>query len=221
MRCFAKIGISPYAWKCMYEQYTKLAHFHLKSDFGANGNDKMFKQCTKFEFHVFPPKIKWNGKCSYDDNACHVMQDLESRDQEKNVQKRVIQFGALVEKLCTFEVQTTLGHVWSISLQPYMRNSWSWTFWKWESKIFNFHVGQNFIWSFLDDVILKRKPFHFWQIQIIGHFLFLESFDLTLFSSMLMFEMSNETCLHMNEASLTISLLQIHGWTDSWLLLTF
>jgi hypothetical protein len=36
---------------------------------------------------------------------------------------------------------------------------------------------------------LRRKPFHFWQFWIIGHFLFLESFDLTLFSSILMFEM--------------------------------
>ena len=105
-----------------------------------------------------------------------------------------------------------------------MRNWWSWTFWKWERKTYNFHVQQNFIWSILDDEILSWKPFHFWQIQIIGHFLFLESFDLTLNSSMLMFEMSNETCLNMNEVFLTTSHLQIQQLTwqltfavDRWL----
>ena len=107
-----------------------------------------------------------------------------------------------------------------ISLQPQMRNWCSWTFWKGENKIFNFHVGQNFIWSFLDDVILRRKPFHFWQFWITSHFLFLESFVLTLFSSMLMFEMSNETCLNMNEVFLTTSHLQIQQLTCGWLLLT-
>ena len=114
-----------------------------------------------------------------------------------------------------------LDNDWIISPQPHIRNSWSWTFWKWERKIFNFHVGQNFIWSFLDDVILRRKPFHFWQFQITGHLLFLETFHLTSNSSMLMFEMSNETCMDMNEASLTISHLQIHDWMHSWLVLTF
>ena len=34
-----------------------------------------------------------------------------------------------------------------------------------------------------------------------SHFLFLESFHLTLFSSFLMFEMPNETCFNMNEVS--------------------
>jgi hypothetical protein len=33
-----------------------------------------------------------------------------------------------------------------ISWQPYMGIESSWTFWKWENKIFNFHVGQKFIW---------------------------------------------------------------------------
>ena len=99
-----------------------------------------------------------------------------------------------------------------------MRNWWSWTFWKWEREIYNFHVQQNFIWSFIEDAILSWKPFHFWQIQITGHFLFLESFDLTLNSSKLMFEMSNETCLNMNEVFLTTSHLQIQQLT---LLLTF
>ena len=46
------------------------------------------------------------------------------------------------------------------------------------------------------------------------------SFHLTLFSSMLIFEMSNETCLDMNEVSLTLSRLQIHQLTFGWLLLT-
>jgi hypothetical protein len=102
-----------------------------------------------------------------------------------------------------------------------MRNSCSWTFWKGESKIYNFHFGQNFIWSIFGHVILRRKPFHFWQFWITSHFLFLESFHLTLFSSFLMFEMSNETCLDMNEVSLTLSHLQIHHFRHSWPQLTF
>ena len=107
-----------------------------------------------------------------------------------------------------------------ITCQPQMRNSCSWTFWKGESKIYNFHVGQNLIWSIFGHVILRRKPFHFWQFWITSHFLFLESFHLTLFLSFLMFEMSNETCLDMNEVSLTLSHLQIHQLTFGWLLLT-
>ena len=108
-----------------------------------------------------------------------------------------------------------------ITCQPHMRNSCSWTFWKGESKIYNFHVGQNFIWSIFGHVILRRKTFHFWQFSITSHFLFLESFHLTLFSSFLMFEMSNETCLDMNEVSLTLSHLQIHHFRHSWPQLTF
>ena len=112
---------------------------------------------------------------------------------------------------------TFLDNDQSITCQPHMRNSCSWTFWKGESKIYNFHVGQNFIWSIFGHVILRRKPFHFWQFWITSHFLFLESFVLTLFSSMLMFEMSNETCLNMNEVFLITSHLQIHSWLCSWL----
>ena len=153
------------------------------------------------------------------------MHGLESIGQNMNIAKRTTQFGLLVWKLCMFEVPCSLGHDWSISPQPHMRNSWSWTFWKWERKIYNFHVQQNFIWSFLDDVILRRIPFHFWQFWITGHFLFLESFVLTLNSSMLMFEMSNETCLNMNEVFLTTSHLQIQQltfltdrWISAWLI---
>ena len=58
-----------------------------------------------------------------------------------------------------------------------MRNECSWTFWKWENKIFNFHVGQKFIWSLYDEVIVRRRTFHFWQfpitsqLTIFGNFL--------------------------------------------------
>ena len=108
-----------------------------------------------FQTIIFPSKIKWNCKWLCNENSWHVMYVLESRSHKKNVAKRATSFGHLVWKLCMFEVPCSLGHVWSISLQPYMRNPWSWTFWKWERKIFNFHVGQNFIWSFLDDVRLS------------------------------------------------------------------
>ena len=104
-----------------------------------------------------------------------------------------------------------------ITCQPHMRNECSWTFWKGESKIFNFHVGQNFIWSLYDDVNLRRRTFHFWQFEITGHLLFLETFHLTSNSSILIFEMSNETCVDMNEAFQTISHIQIHDFRHSWL----
>ena len=44
---------------------------------------------------------------------------------------------------------------WAIIFQPYMGFSSSWTFWKGENKIYNFHVEQIFIWSFLGHVILR------------------------------------------------------------------
>ena len=96
-----------------------------------------------------------------------------------------------------------------ITCQPHMRNGCSWTFWKGKSKIFNFHVGQILIWSFLDDVKLRRRPFHFWQFEITGHLLFLETSCLTSNSSMLMFDMLYEACMDMNETFPTISHLQI------------
>jgi len=105
---------------------------------------------------------------------CNARYEIIGHD--KNLAKRATWFGAMVWKLCTFEVQSTLGHVLIISLQPQMRNWCSWTFWKWERKIYNFHVQQNFIWSIFGHVILRRKPFHFWQFQITGHFLFFGKF---------------------------------------------
>jgi hypothetical protein len=70
----------------------------------------------------FPSKNPKIGKCSCDDNLCNAMQDLEIIGQNKNNAKRAMQFGALVEKLCTFESSSTLGHVLIISLQPHLRN---------------------------------------------------------------------------------------------------
>ena len=55
-----------------------------------------------------------------------------------------------------------------ITCQPHMGIESSWTFWKWENKIFNFHVGQKFIWSLYHDVSLRIKTFHFWQVSITG-----------------------------------------------------
>ena len=107
-----------------------------------------------------------------------------------------------------------------ITCQQQMRNGCSWTFWKGESKIFNFHVGQNSIWSLYDDVNLRRRPFHFWLFEITGHLLFLETFLLTSISSMLIFIMSNKTCMDMNESSQTISHLQIPEFRHSWPQLT-
>ena len=55
-----------------------------------------------------------------------------------------------------------------ITCQPHMGIESSWTFWKWENKIFNFHVGQKFIWSLYQDVSLGSRSFHFLQIPITG-----------------------------------------------------
>ena len=71
-----------------------------------------------------------------------------------------------------------------ITCQPQMRNGCSWTFWKGESKIFNFNVGQKFIWSLYDEVILRRRTFHFWQIPITGQLTIFGNFlsDLQFFN---------------------------------------
>ena len=70
-----------------------------------------------------------------------------------------------------------------ISWQPHMGFESSWTFWKWENKIFNFHVGQKFIWSLYHDVSLGSRSFHFWQLKLQVHFLFLENFLIGLIFS--------------------------------------
>ena len=112
----------------------------------------------------FVQKSSWVSTWSCKGIACHVMICLETTSHDEQNAKRTTHFGALVQKLCPFEFSNTLCHDWTIFPQPHIRNSWSWTFWKWERKIFNFHVGQNFIWSFLDDVNLswswsKTLPF--------------------------------------------------------------
>ena len=70
-----------------------------------------------------------------------------------------------------------------ISCQPYMGIESSWTFWKWENNTFNFHVGKKFIWSLYHDVSLRSRSFHFWQLKLQVHLLFLENFlfDLIFF----------------------------------------
>lgn len=55
-----------------------------------------------------------------------------------------------------------------ITCQPHMGIESSWTFWKWENKIFNFHVGQKFIWSFYHDVSWGSRSFHLWQVSVTG-----------------------------------------------------
>ena len=99
------------------------------------------------------------------------MNDLESSCHEKNYAKRSTQFGIMSQKLWPFEVPCTLSNDLIISPQPFIRCSWSWTFWKWEREIFNFHVGQNFIWSFIDDVKMSwswSKIFPFLEISNYG-----------------------------------------------------
>ena len=92
-----------------------MVQIHLKMHFGAIGNDRMLKQLANFKLWKFPPKIKWNIKCSCDHNSWNAMHDYEIIGQNKNNAKRAMQFGALVEKLCTFEVPCTPCHVLIIS----------------------------------------------------------------------------------------------------------
>ena len=61
---------------------------------------------------------------------------------------------------------------WAIFCKPYIGFSSSWTFWKGENKIYNFHVEQIFIWSFLGHVALRSKTFHFWKLQLQVTFYF-------------------------------------------------
>ena len=79
-----------------------------------------------------------------------------------------------------------------ISWQPHMGFGCSWTFWKWEDKIFNFHVGQKFIWSLYHDVSLRSRSFHFWQLKLQVHFLFWEIFWLASNPSMMLIAMIYE-----------------------------
>ena len=65
------------------------------------------------------------------------------------------------------------------------------------------------------------KNFPFLETSITSHFPFLAIFCLTLFSSFLSFDMSNDTCFNMNEVYPTLSHLQIHKIKHSWPQLTF
>ena len=56
-----------------------------------------------------------------------------------------------------------------------------------------------------DQVEFERKTFHFWKLSIIGHFPFLETFDLTSNSSRYAFDMMNKPLLDMNEVLKLIS----------------
>ena len=108
-----------------------------------------------------------------------------------------------------------------ITCQPYMGIECSWTFWKWENKIFNFHVGQKFIWSLYHDVSLGSRSFHFWQLKLQVQFLFLEIFWLASNSSMMLFAMIYEAYWDMNKLSQTKSIHQNHKIKPSWPSLTF
>jgi hypothetical protein len=49
------------------------------------------------------------------------MNDLESSCHEKNYAKRSTQFGVMSQKLCPFEVSSTLGNDLIISPEPFIR----------------------------------------------------------------------------------------------------
>ena len=74
----------------------------------------------------------------------------------------------------------------------------------------NFHL--KLLWCWKVELKWVQKLVIFGNFQITGHFPFLETFDLASNSSMWVFEMSNETCLNMNEVFLITSHLQIHSW---------
>ena len=110
---------------------------------------------------------------------------------------------------------------WTITCQPYMGFSSSWTsLERWDQDLqlscwTNFHLKLPWTCNF------EVKNFPFLETSITSHFLFLAIFVLTLFSSFLSFDMSNETCFNMNEVYPTLSHLQIHKIKHSWPQLTF
>ena len=102
-----------------------------------------------------------------------------------------------------------------------MEISSSWTFWKGETKIYNFHVEQIFIWSFFGHVILRSKTFHFWKLPLQVTFYFWKFLSWLYFLHSWAFDMSNDTCFNMSEVYPTLSHLQIHKIKHSWPQLTF
>ena len=90
-----------------------------------------------------------------------------------------------------------------------MRNECSWTFWKGKSKIFNFHVGQNFDLKLAWTCKFEEKNFPFLVVENYRSLLFWETSCMTSNPSLWMFEMSIEACMDMNETFPTISHLQI------------
>ena len=75
---------------------------------------------------------------------------LRCLEHEKHFAKRMNQFEALHQKLRHFEFSCTLCDQMTITPQPFIIWTWIRTFWKGETKIYNFDVHQKSIWNFFD-----------------------------------------------------------------------
>ena len=197
---------------------------HFKCDFESNANGKNVKAMHIFQIELFPPIFKFNssGKCQsfvmrFYEMWCMIM--IEHIKSEM-LQKEPFQL-ALWFKSYAF-LKFKISWPWFDHILPTIHEKFMFLDFleTWEQDIqlscwTKFHLKLVW-WSNFEE-----QNFPFWAVEITGHLPFLETFDLTSKSSTLVFDMSNETCMDMNEASLTISHLQIHDWMHSWLWLTF
>ena len=97
-----------------------------------------------------PPKWSHEKWWAYTLFPCMAKAILRCFDQEKHFAKRMDQIGALYQKLGHFEFPCTPCDQMTITSQPFIIWTWIRTFWKGETKIYNFHVHQKSIWSFFD-----------------------------------------------------------------------
>jgi hypothetical protein len=186
MRCYAQLENSPYAWQIWTWTVACMVQLHLKWAYEHVGIGFLFIWCTKFEFGIFPPKWSCMNKWLYEITSCNAMMYLENMSHKEHNAKRGTQFGTLDQKLWHFEVSCTLGDHLLITPQPFIRCSWSWTFWKWRERSSTFMLTKI---SFEASLMLESqvewgpKTCHFWKLEITGHFPFWETFDLAAKSS--------------------------------------
>ena len=136
------------------------------------------------------------------------------------VGKNPTKFGLMVHEIWLAEVHKFLklnwsylaNHPWDLRVLGLFENG--------RTRSSTFMLGKNSFEAYLmleSWVEVEPKTFHFWKLEIIGHFPFLETFDLTSNSSMLIFEMINKHDLDMNGMKKLNSQFKTHSWLFSWL----
>ena len=107
---YVQNGIFTSCTSCMREQCQNKAQNHLKWVHAPFRIGFVCIWSSKMVLWKFLLKTTWMSTWQCKWNSSHVMNVLETRGHEENFANRTTHFGALVEKLCSFEVPCILCH---------------------------------------------------------------------------------------------------------------